>query len=997
MTPEQWRRVSAIFHGALAERPDAQGKFLDRECGADPELRSEVERLLVAHRNAGSFGESAVFSHEHAAQAEGSSDAEPPIDARPSRAFAAAAWLAVAAATTLVFIYAAWLLVQRGGTVQAFGWEAAPRGAEWYVAVVTPNGPASGALQVGDRLVTLNGLPVVPHAGTFFGRRFLEAGDTYETVVERDGEQRAVRLAVATRTSVDELVYFGVSLVWCVIGLFVALARPQSVLARLAGATSVATGLVFLQVGVIHGAPLWQPLHGVLGFHFLARFPTGNPSRGLSRRALQLAYVVGGFAAALGLFVHGMLLIRGDAAAAELMLAHPLLFGVRRWATLLAFAIAVLGMVLVPALNYRRLTTEDQRLRVRWVVYGTILALLPQIWWTALSLYEEAAGPSALSRFDLFANAFTAAIPLVMAYAVVKHRVLDIQVVVRRGLQYLLARRALQAALVLPFLALLYIAFVNRQLTLTELATETRGYLYWIAIAGVMLAFREPIRLWLDRRFFREQYDRERLMMELLDDSRRVDSLSELSHLVSDTLLGALHPERAFVWYRDPRERIASAASGNALPPPDFPARERWLSWLELRGTAASVPLPEDAGLSPEETLGLKRRGIDVIVPIADSDDRLIGALLLGRKKSDEPYSEVDSRFLTAVAKQTAVIRENLSLRARLRDEVRVRHDVLARLDETLPDLLKECPACGACFDGAVERCPNDAEALTLSLPVSRTIDGRYRLDRSIGKGGMGAVYEARDLRLDRIVAVKIMLSRAFGQPGALRRFRREARAAARVSHPNIVTVHDVGALAGEGAYIVMERVPGDTLRATLDRAGTLSPQAAAEWFEPLLQGLAAAHAEGIVHRDLKPENVMGHREASGTLAVKILDLGLVKLRADEANATGTMTRDGVIMGTPDYMSPEQLLGREVDHRSDIFGIGVMLLEALTGARQLPDTSSTATSLGSPAQALPAAQELPPRLNDVMRRCLAAGPHDRPASVAELGAMLLPLLRTERL
>ncbi|RPI59018.1 MAG: serine/threonine protein kinase, partial [Lysobacterales bacterium] len=161
-----------------------------------------------------------------------------------------------------------------------------------------------------------------------------------------------------------------------------------------------------------------------------------------------------------------------------------------------------------------------------------------------------------------------------------------------------------------------------------------------------------------------------------------------------------------------------------------------------------------------------------------------------------------------------------------------------------------------------------------------------------------------------------------------------------------------------------------------------------AEWFEPLLLGIAAAHERGIVHRDLKPENVMGERDDSGTLAVKILDLGLVKLRADESG-TGTMTREGVVMGTPDYMSPEQLLGREVDSRSDIFAIGVMLVEALTGARRLPNEASTA----APASATPT---LPPALRDVLRHCLAAEPDDRPESVAELLGTLLPLLRTGR-
>jgi len=561
-----------------------------------------------------------------------------------------------------------------------------------------------------------------------------------------------------------------------------------------------------------------------------------------------------------------------------------------------------------------------------------------------------------------------------MAYAVLKHRVLDIRVVIRRGVQYLLARRALQVATALPFCALLYILVRHRDLTLAQLLTQTSGYLFWLALAAIVLKFRTPIQRALDRRFFREEYDREQLMMKMLDDSRRVESLCELSRLVSETLIAAMHPARAYVWYRDPQELAVTASSSPLLTPSDFPSSERWLSWLEQRDRAASLPLPAEAGLSQEDVYWLRQRGIDVIVPIADSDDRLVGALLLGEKKSEQPYSDGDSRFLSAVARQTAAIRENLRLRARLTEEVRVRHDVLARLDGTLPDLLKECPTCGACFSGDIAQCPVDKQFLTLSLPVPRTIDARYRLDRLIGRGGMGAVYEASDLKLDRIVAVKIMLSRAFGQPGALRRFRREARTAARLSHPNIVAVHDVGSLEGEGAYIVMERVQGQTLRAAMHRHQPMSVAVATEWFEPILNGIAAAHVRGIVHRDLKPENVMGHRDDSGVLAVKILDLGLVKLRAEEQLLSGTMTAEGVIMGTPDYMAPEQLLGQPVDPRTDIFAIGVMLLEALTGGR---------TTRGAD---LPVS--LAPGLRQLLKRCLAANPAERPESAQQVHAEL---------
>jgi serine/threonine-protein kinase len=177
-----------------------------------------------------------------------------------------------------------------------------------------------------------------------------------------------------------------------------------------------------------------------------------------------------------------------------------------------------------------------------------------------------------------------------------------------------------------------------------------------------------------------------------------------------------------------------------------------------------------------------------------------------------------------------------------------------------------------------------------------------------------------------------------------------------------------------------MERVQGQTLRAAIERQRPMPPALAAEWFGPILNGIAAAHVRGIVHRDLKPENVMGHRDDSGVLAVKILDLGLVKLRAEEQLLSGTMTAEGVIMGTPDYMAPEQLLGYPVDARTDIFAIGVMLLEALTGAR---------TTRGAD---LPAS--IAPELRQLLKRCLAADPAERPASAQHLHAELSAALRS---
>ena len=258
---------------------------------------------------------------------------------------------------------------------------------------------------------------------------------------------------------------------------------------------------------------------------------------------------------------------------------------------------------------------------------------------------------------------------------------------------------------------------------------------------------------------------------------------------------------------------------------------------------------------------------------------------MLGDKKSDEPYSSDDRKLLQTIARQIAVARENIRLKERVDQDRRLRHDVLAHLETGHVNVLKECPVCGRCYDATATACPSDGAELTLSLPVERTIDGKYRLDRLIGKGGMGAVYEAADLRLARSVAVKIMLGRAFGDRQALRRFEREAQACARLTHPNIVIVYDYGAAGADGAYLVMELVQGHTLRHELKRRGHLPPAVAATWFEQICEGVAAAHQRSVVHRDLKPENVVIAETATGGEILKVLDFGLAKVRtaSDEA------------------------------------------------------------------------------------------------------------------
>jgi len=368
--------------------------------------------------------------------------------------------------------------------------------------------------------------------------------------------------------------------------------------------------------------------------------------------------------------------------------------------------------------------------------------------------------------------------------------------------------------------------------------------------------------------------------------------------------------------------------------------------------------------------------------------------LLLGEKKSEKPYTPNDRQLLEAITSQMAVVYENVWLKEQAAKERKIKHEVLARFEEQHINLVKECPACGTCYDSASEVCAKDQHELTLSLPVERVIDQKYRLEQMIGRGGMGAVYEATDLRLNRKVAIKIMLGNMFGDRTALRRFEREAQASARLNHTNIITVYDYGSIRTEGAYLVMELIRGSTLRSELKSAGQLDSQTAAAWFTQMLEGVHAAHQAGVIHRDLKPENVLISSHTAKRGLVKILDFGLARVSLFDPSNPESLTMPGTVIGTVAYMSPEQVLGEEVDERGDIFALGVMVVEALTGGRPFSGRTSTelfAAILQAPFHLTCETAEVQ-QLDRVLQRCLAKDRRERFVSVAAMQQELIPAI-----
>ncbi len=286
-------------------------------------------------------------------------------------------------------------------------------------------------------------------------------------------------------------------------------------------------------------------------------------------------------------------------------------------------------------------------------------------------------------------------------------------------------------------------------------------------------------------------------------------------------------------------------------------------------------------------------------------------------------------------------------------------------------------------------------------LLAAGTTLGPYTIVEPIGAGGMGQVYRARDSRLGRDVAVKILPPSIAADPGYLKRFEQEARAAGALNHPNIVAVHDVGVHDGS-PFLVMELLEGDNLRQRLARGPLSSRQALAVALQAA-DGLGAAHARGIVHRDLKPENLFLLPDDR----VKILDFGLAKLMRPiappsqgEDQPSQTPTEPGIVLGTAGYMAPEQVRGHPADHRTDLFSLGVILYEMLAGRRAFRGDSFVDIAFAicntEPPPLAERAQDLPAGVDRLVRRCLAKDPETRIDSATELATELRGLLHGGR-
>jgi len=321
-----------------------------------------------------------------------------------------------------------------------------------------------------------------------------------------------------------------------------------------------------------------------------------------------------------------------------------------------------------------------------------------------------------------------------------------------------------------------------------------------------------------------------------------------------------------------------------------------------------------------------------------------------------------------------------------------------------------ECPTCGKQLEPTVRFCPEDGTPLadTAAATPTRTsgerrtqikeldlplvLGNRYKLVEARGGGGMAKVYRALDLTLEREVAVKLINPDLRQEPEFDSRFQREARIASQLADPHIVVVHDFGIDVTHGPYLVMEYLQGQSLREHLHSHGPLPLRAVLQMSAQLLLALIHAHEKGIVHRDIKPDNIFLLNQSGVRLHVRVLDFGIARIfRGDEPAHAETLTRPGAVLGTPRYMSPEQLAGQQVDARSDLYSAALVIYEALTGT--LPYVCNKTLPEMCP--------EAPGAFQDVLNDCLQQNPAERPASAVEVylrlqepckasGVLLLP-------
>jgi len=889
------------------------------------------------------------------------------------------------------------------------------------VVSVLAGGPAERAgILSGDRILTIRSHVIGREVYPFF---FVRAGDAVPVVFERNGVRQTAQLIPVTmeelrrgqlraggvQAAAAVTSYLGFPLHFWMLGLGVALLvlRPSSKDARLAAMVQVSWagslfifraygfGIVLLAMPAVLRVPLLivDAVFAAVFFascvHFAMVFP--NARRG--------AWEAVPYVAALPIFVetlaNNFARLRGEVRPVRLILTDA-------YSTIGTLMLVAALLILIVRLT--RAADANARRRLQLI----FLAMLPGsgAFIVAYVITELQLGHAWNAGARLLHVPATMIGSAIFTYAVVRHRMFNIRVLLRRSLQYALARGTLLAVMALPVIGLAGFLYLHRDDSLTALLTGQPA-LYILLILPLVLVIRYRKRLLeaLDRRFFREQYDARRVLLQVVSIIRGGSDMLALSRAALDEIDRALHPKHLSLWQVDPEGAALRRGFWRGEHEPEN------VEPLEVGGTLASLLSGDEEPLDvhsratravlqrlPEsERDWLRAVGAYLLVPLL-IERRLAGLLVLGERKSEEPYSSEDRELLRMLGAQLALTLDYTRLK-QSPSLVWGHASSAAPLHLYLSDVLQLCPRCGRCYAADARQCELDEQMLVPESGVPRLIEEKYVVTRLLGRGGMGSVYLANQKRLNRNVAVKVLLSHLVGSSSMRSRFEREARIVAKLRHPAIVTIHDFGVLPSGHAYLVMEYLDGDTLRKTIN-SGAQALEATMKILEPVGEAIDTAHRAGIVHRDLKPENIMLVREEGrdgrDAFAPRVLDFGLAKMSGPIGEDEQTLVQSGHsagVVGTLMYMAPEVLSGHVADPRADQYSLGIIAWELLAGAHPLGNATDLASVVrGHTERALMPIRERTPEVprpvSDAIERALAKRPEERYGTVAEFLAAL---------
>jgi serine/threonine-protein kinase len=812
------------------------------------------------------------------------------------------------------------------------------------VASVTPGSPGAAAgLKQDDRIVAVDGRVVqnLIDAGTTLANSTFD--HPVSVVVLRGGREvhlqlilhRTLMQGFSMKEYLGWWVETGVSLIQLLLGLLVLFKRPRDL-------TAVAAGIFLCALGT--GNPLFL-----------------SPNAGVLWRNLPLAIQWLIFPAVI-LGVNGLPIV--PTLLFSLSFPRPLLHRPWAWMMLVALPAPLLGFVttasyialfapqhamgafpgwlgaitglsamsaflapiMILTVNYFRLREVNEKRRIRLVVFGLLLFFLDLLASFLFSFSPKTFWLSTLATSPLVFGVAQVPFTLCVAYAVLRQRLFQVSFIVRQSLQYAVARGAL--LIPIPILAgiLIFDLIVHKDQPFGVLFSA-HGWAY--GLMGVMgLVAHTKQSQWmklLDRRFYREHYNAQYLLRQTVDEIRASSGLAEVAPQAVARIEQALHPEFVSILMREAGEPVYRCIA--SAPPEIYPrglsADGKLMAAFRLFAKPLQISMAESGWLKQQlplaDTNFLQEAHIDLMVPIMIAPHGREALMVLGPKKSEEPYSGEDQELLSGIGSALALL--------------------LERPATSALSGFEECPRCGLCYESGMGRCASEGAQL-MRMSFTRLLTSRYRLERRLGRGGMGTVYKTTDLSLERPVAVKLIRDELVTSRDAAERFRREAKAAASFAHPNLVTVHDFGVDSETRVFLVMELLEGSTLRERLNQQKKLATRPILQILGGVCAGLQAAHENGLVHRDLKPENIFLVQSGQEEVA-KILDFGLAKflVARTESDAATVDTLTGVLVGTPQYMSPDQLNGEVASPAWDIWALAVIAYEMLTGTYPFPATS----------------------------------------------------------